>query len=110
VQLTRTVGFEAVVIGNLVVSVSSTIMRWFTPPFGKMVAEEQKLEGEFRFTHSRLIENAEEIAFFSGHDVEKNILDGSYMKLIRHVNKLFKSRVWHGMMEDFVIKYFWGAL
>lgn len=35
-------------------------VRFMTPSFGRYAAEEQKLEGEFRFAHSRLIENAEE--------------------------------------------------
>jgi len=33
-----------------------------TPAFGRHAAEEARLEGEFRFGHSRLIENAEESA------------------------------------------------
>ena len=75
----------------------------------KMAAEEQRLEGDFRFVHSRLIENAEEIAFYSGADLEKKNLDSSYLILKKHVSKIFTTRIYHGMMEDFVIKYFWGA-
>ncbi|KAG0080117.1 hypothetical protein BGZ90_000612, partial [Linnemannia elongata] len=89
---------------------SALVLRALTPPFGKMVAEEQRLEGEFRFTHSRVIENAEEIALFGGHDIEKAILDKNYFALIKHVNRIFRMRVWHGMLEDFIIKYFWGAM
>jgi len=110
IQLARSVGGEALFIGTAIVQVSSWVLRVLTPPFGKMVAEEQRLEGEFRFTHSRLIENAEEIALYSGHDIEKGILDQSYSTLIKHVNKIFRSRIWHGMLEDFIIKYFWGAM
>jgi ATP-binding cassette subfamily D (ALD) long-chain fatty acid import protein len=108
-QLSRSVGFEGVFIGSLIVNLSSLVMRKYTPSFGKMVAEEQKLEGEFRFRHSRLIENAEEIALFDGQLIEKKELDKSYYALIRHVNRVFRIRVPHGMLEDFVIKYFWGA-
>ncbi|KAJ3327399.1 hypothetical protein HDU76_011873 [Blyttiomyces sp. JEL0837] len=109
-QLAGSVGGESLVITNIVVQLSSIVLRAFTPPFGKMVAEEAKLEGEFRFTHSRLVENAEEIALFNGEQVEKEILDNGYKALIRHVNKLYKTRIWHGMLEDFIIKYFWGAM
>ena len=38
-------------------------VRYLTPAFGRYAAEEQRLEGEFRFAHSRLIENNEESAF-----------------------------------------------
>ena len=108
-QLSRSVGFEGVFLGSLIINLSSVVMRKYTPSFGKMVAEEQKLEGEFRFRHSRLIENAEEIALFEGQEIEKAELDKSYYALIRHVNRVFRVRVPHGMLEDFVIKYFWGA-
>ncbi|KAI9311286.1 ABC transporter transmembrane region 2-domain-containing protein [Dichotomocladium elegans] len=108
-QLTRSVGFEAVLIGSAIINVSSGMVRRYTPPFGKMVAEEQRLEGEFRFGHSRVIENAEEIALFDGQKVEKGVLDRSYYALIKHVNRVFHLRVPHSMLEDFVIKYFWGA-
>ncbi|CAI2180458.1 4410_t:CDS:10 [Funneliformis geosporum] len=110
IQLAKNVGGEGLFALSLMVHISSVILRALTPPFGKMVAEEQRLEGEFRFTHSRLIENAEEIALYSGHDVEKAILDRNYFALIKHVNRIFRMRVFHGMMEDFIIKYLWGAL
>ncbi|SAM05940.1 hypothetical protein [Absidia glauca] len=108
-QLSRNVGFEGVFIASLIIRLSSVVMRKYTPSFGKMVAEEQRLEGEFRFRHSRIIENSEEIALFEGQDIEKTVLDKSYYALIRHVNRIFRARVPHGMLEDFVIKYFWGA-
>ncbi|KAI9144091.1 ABC transporter transmembrane region 2-domain-containing protein [Paraphysoderma sedebokerense] len=108
-QLAHSVGGNVLLLGSFVVHMSAQILRFATPPFGKMVAEEQKLEGDFRFTHSRLLENSEEIAFYNGHDVEKSILDKRYFSLIKHVNSIFKTRVWYNMTEDWVIKYFWGA-
>ncbi|KAG0187131.1 hypothetical protein DFQ28_006830 [Apophysomyces sp. BC1034] len=108
-QLSRNIGFEGVFIASVVIQVSSAVMRKYTPSFGKMVAEEQRLEGEFRFRHSRLIENAEEIALYDGQQIEKNVLDRSYYALIKHVNRVFRIRVPHGILEDFIIKYFWGA-
>ncbi|KAL0073856.1 ABC transporter transmembrane region 2-domain-containing protein, partial [Phycomyces blakesleeanus] len=108
-QLTRNVGFEGVFVASFIVQLSSIVMRKYTPSFGKMVAEEQRLEGEFRFRHSRVIENAEEIALFEGQKIEKNVLDTGYYALIKHVNRVFRLRIPHGMLEDFIVKYFWGA-
>ncbi|KAF9347817.1 hypothetical protein BGX34_002860 [Mortierella sp. NVP85] len=110
VQLSKSVGGEGLFGVSALLHASALVLRALTPPFGKMVAEEQRLEGEFRFTHSRVIENAEEIALFGGHEVEKAILDRNYFALIKHVNRIFRMRVWHGMLEDFIIKYFWGAM
>jgi len=86
------------------------VMRALTPPFGRYVADEARLEGEFRFQHSRLIDYSEEIALYHGHEAEKDTLDKGYFTLIKHVNRILRRRFYHGVMEDFVIKYFWGAL
>ena len=126
-QVIQNTGGESVFGLNVIVNITAALIRVLTPPFGKMAAEEQRLEGtcsnftlfissilpsnvgEFRFVHSRLIENAEEIALYSGGPLEKRNLDKSYSGLAAHVNKICNARIWHGMLEDFVVKYFWGA-
>lgn len=109
-SLSRNVGGEGLFAMSLIVQLSATLMRALTPPFGKYVADEARLEGEFRFQHSRLIDYSEEIALYAGHEAEKDTLDKGYFTLIKHVNRILRRRFWHGFMEDFVIKYFWGAL
>ncbi|KAI8902066.1 ABC transporter transmembrane region 2-domain-containing protein [Globomyces pollinis-pini] len=108
-QLISNVGGDSVFSVNVFVHATAFLIRVLTPPFGKMVAQEQKLEGEFRYIHTRLIENAEEIALYSGAKLEKENLDNSYSALVAHVSKIFTTRIWHGMMEDFIIKYLWGS-
>lgn len=109
-SLSRSVGGEGLFAMSLIVQLSATLMRALTPPFGKYVADEARLEGEFRFQHSRLIDYSEEVALYAGHEAEKDTLDKGYFTLIKHVNRILRRRFWHGFMEDFVIKYFWGAL
>jgi len=109
-SLSKSVGGEGVVFMSLLVQLSANVMRALTPPFGKYVADEARLEGEFRFQHSRLIDYSEEIALYGGHAAEKDTLDKGYFTLIKHVNYILRRRFYHGFMEDFVIKYFWGAL
>ncbi|KAJ3373910.1 hypothetical protein GGF31_008795 [Allomyces arbusculus] len=109
IQLAQSVGGNVLLAGSFVIHVSAQLLRLVTPAFGKMVAEEGRLEGDLRFRHSRLLENAEEIAFYGGEDRERHILESSYLALIRHVNSIFRTRVWFNMVEDWVIKYFWGA-
>ncbi|KAF7720116.1 ABC transporter D family protein [Penicillium ucsense] len=108
--LSKNVGGEGLFIMSLLVQLSANVMRMLTPPFGKYVADEARLEGEFRFLHSRLIDYSEEIALYHGHEAEKDTLDKGYFTLIKHVNRILRRRLYHGFMEDFVIKYFWGAL
>ncbi|KAI9737259.1 MAG: hypothetical protein M1818_005792 [Claussenomyces sp. TS43310] len=109
-SLSRSVGGEGLFFMSLLVQVSANVMRMLTPPFGKYVADEARLEGAFRFEHSRLIDYSEEVALYHGHEAEKDTLDKSYFTLIKHVNFILRRRFYHGIMEDFVIKYFWGAL
>ncbi|KAI1043457.1 hypothetical protein LB505_002200 [Fusarium chuoi] len=109
-SLSNSVGGEGVVFMSLLVQLSANVMRALTPPFGKYVADEARLEGEFRFQHSRLIDYSEEVALYGGHNAEKDTLDKGYFTLIKHVNYILRRRFYHGFMEDFVIKYFWGAL
>ena len=109
-SLSRSVGGEGLFFMSLLVQISASVMRALTPPFGKYVADEARLEGEFRFQHSRLIDYSEEVALYNGHEAEKDTLDKGYFTLIKHVNRILRRRFYHGVMEDFVIKYFWGAL
>ncbi|KAK0327745.1 ATP-binding cassette long-chain fatty acid transporter pxa2 [Friedmanniomyces endolithicus] len=109
-SLSRSVGGEGLFAMSLLVQLSASVMRALTPPFGKYVADEARLEGEFRFQHSRLIDYSEEIALYAGHEAEKDTLDKGYFTLIKHVNRILRRRFYHGIMEEFVIKYFWGAL
>ncbi|KAK2861347.1 hypothetical protein FQN49_004298 [Arthroderma sp. PD_2] len=109
-SLSKNVGGEGLFIMALLVQLSANAMRVLTPPFGKYVAEEAKLEGEFRYQHTRLIDYSEEVALYHGHESERDTLDKGYFTLIKHVNRILRRRLYHGFMEDFVIKYFWGAL
>ena len=109
-SLSKSVGGEALFAMSLLVQLSANVMRALTPPFGKYVAEEARLEGEFRAQHSRLIDYSEEIALYHGHEAERDTLDKGYFTLIKHVNRILRRRLYHGVMEDFVIKYLWGAL
>lgn len=109
-QLSRNIGGESLFAMGILVQMSAYVLRIMTPPFGKYVATEAQMEGDFRYLHSRLIEYSEEVAFYGGQHVEKTALDRSYFTLIKHVNRILRRRLYHGFMEDFIIKYFWGAL
>jgi ATP-binding cassette, subfamily D (ALD), peroxisomal long-chain fatty acid import protein len=109
-SLSKSVGGEGLFMMSLLVQISANVMRALTPPFGKYVADEARLEGEFRFQHTRLIDYSEEVALYHGQEAEKDTLDKGYFTLIKHVNRILRRRFYHGFMEDFIIKYFWGAL
>lgn len=57
---------------------SGFALRFISPPFGKLTAIEQKLEGEYRTCHSDLVNHAEEIAFYKGQNWEKSRIISSF--------------------------------
>jgi len=109
-KLSRNVGVEGLFVMTLLVQLTANVMRALTPPFGQYLATEGKLEGQFRFAHARLIEYAEEIAFYSGHFWEKVVLDRDYFALIKHINRLLRRRLIHATLEDFVVCSFNACL
>lgn len=81
------------------------ILRTISPPFGKYVAVEQALEGDFRYSHSRVIAHAEEIAFYGGGDREKEIVNNSFQRITEHLNKVFILRFGNGIIDSVLVKY-----
>jgi ATP-binding cassette, subfamily D (ALD), peroxisomal long-chain fatty acid import protein len=79
-------------------------VRYLTPPFGAYAAKEAALTGVFRQSHSRLTEYAEEIAFLGGEQTEKILIERDYYGLAKHISRVMKIRIWHGVVEEGIIK------
>jgi ATP-binding cassette subfamily D (ALD) long-chain fatty acid import protein len=108
-QLTKSIGAAGMVGLFVNYIITARLLRAVTPSFGKLAAIEAKLEGDFRGAHTRLITNAEEIAFYNGAELEHSILNRTYVRLIKHINSIYKIRITYNMFEDFLIKYVWSA-
>ncbi|RKP33592.1 ABC transporter transmembrane region 2-domain-containing protein, partial [Dimargaris cristalligena] len=84
---------------------SAVILRNISPPFGKYTAMEQSLEGQFRYTHSRIITHAEEIAFYDGGERERELVNSSFRRIVQHIKKVYKLRFLNGVFDSVLVKY-----
>ncbi|KAI8322965.1 hypothetical protein GQ54DRAFT_251672, partial [Martensiomyces pterosporus] len=109
IQLIRGVGLQGTVGMFGMYMATASLLRAWTPAFGKMAAAHAKLEGEFRANHSRVITNAEEIAFYRGEEREAEQLQSSLSRLLAHARSVARRKISHVVLEDMVIKYTWSA-
>lgn len=84
--------------------ISGMFLTHMRRPLARLTVEEQKLEGEFRYVNSRLITNAEEVAFYQGNNREKMALLQSFSKLKTHLRKFLEFRVGMGIIDNIVGK------
>lgn len=93
----------------VVISATALILRQLSPKFGQLVAEEATRYGYLRHVHSRIITNAEEIAFYGGHRVELMQVREAFRRLTNQMNIIYTQRLWFVMLEQFFMKYVWSG-
>lgn len=85
---------------------SGWIKRAIMPSFGKLVALESELEGQYRTAHQRLITNSEEIAFYDGSQREKHIINNALECLNKHISHFRYLKALVAVFDGLLVKYY----
>lgn len=102
-------GRQGPLLGALAILSTHAILRFVSPSFGRLVAEEARRRGFLRFVHSRIIGHAEEIGFYGGEQIEQSLVQTAYDGLAQQMNCIYNQRLWYIMLEQFLMKYVWSA-
>lgn len=104
-KLSQAIGLQGplIIIGYFISTAAA--LRVISPPSAKYTAVEQKLEGEFRFTHSRIITHAEEVAFYQGNEREKTVANTSFDSIRNHIQKVYLVNFANGIFDSVLVKY-----
>ncbi len=104
-RLSEVVGWEGPALLLWWFFLTGLCMRFISPSFGKLVAVEQKLEGSFRASHASVLNHAEEIAFYDGHQWEKVLVNKRYDLLQKHIRDVIGKRFIMGILDSMLTKY-----
>eukprot|EP00052_Salpingoeca_macrocollata_P008414 m.66744 g.66744 ORF g.66744 m.66744 type:complete len:689 (-) comp16582_c0_seq1:42-2108(-) len=105
-----TLAFTPLLFGGGIVAATGAILKLCSPAFGQLAAEQANREGHLRFVHSRLIQHAEEVAFYNGGPVEAAVVTTAYNSLVQQTNLIFRKRFGYVMLEQFLMKYLWSGV
>jgi ATP-binding cassette subfamily D (ALD) protein 3 len=104
-KLSETLGYEGPLLMVGWYFLSGMLIKFIAPPFGKLTAIEQTLEGEFRACHTALITHSEEIAFYKGNEWEKKRINETFKELMSHIKAIYAKKFWMGIMDSMTVKY-----
>jgi ATP-binding cassette subfamily D (ALD) protein 3 len=104
-RLAQVMGWEAPTFLICSFAATAFIIRLISPAFGKLVAIQQKLEGEYRGVHNDLIVHSEEVAFLKGIEWEKKKIDKKYDQLINHNKHVLHKKFQMGVIDSMLVKY-----
>lgn len=104
-RLTSTLGGQTPLAVLSYLVLAGGFLTHLRKPMGHMTVKEQRLEGEYRHIHSRLITNSEEISFYQGNNREKLTLLASFHKLVTHLRKYLEFKSIIGVADNIIAKY-----
>lgn len=104
-KLSAVIGYRGPLLMYIYYIISGLFLRWIMPPFPKLTAHQQRLEGDFRLRHSRLIGNSEEVAFLRGSSRERQIINAAFDRVYAHAGNIFRKQAVVSIVDELLVKY-----
>ena len=104
VMLYRTLGNTAVGGMAAYMLSAAALLRFIVPNFRQNVRKQYKLEGRFRFVHTRLSVHTESVAFFGGDDVEHEVCNNRLDELKGHIEKTQLQSLRFNIFNNFMVR------
>ena len=104
-QIAASLGTRQLIIFLGYFMISSKWLQMIMPSFGRLTAQQQELEGTFRSMHSRILANAEEIAFHSGGPRERERVEDAFKEIVSVKRRIFKHRAYMSFMDTTAVKH-----
>ena len=110
VDLWRSVGSAAVSAASLTTVLTAKFLSAVRPPFGKLTATISDKDGLWRAKHTRLVTDAEEVAFHRGSAAERLRLEGAFGQLSKAQSYLIDKSFLYNIGEGYFMKYVWSIV
>eukprot|EP00301_Raphidiophrys_heterophryoidea_P014853 c23325_g1_i1.p1 GENE.c23325_g1_i1~~c23325_g1_i1.p1 ORF type:complete len:644 (-),score=135.51 c23325_g1_i1:100-2031(-) len=104
-RMSENMGFKGLTVLYSYFLLSGSIVRSLSPPFPRLIAHQQVLEGNFRRSHNRIITHAEEIAFLEGSEREKIIVNTGIQDVSSFGLYYFYLHFKQGILDQWFLKY-----
>eukprot|EP00668_Euglena_longa_P015076 GGOE01019124.1.p1 GENE.GGOE01019124.1~~GGOE01019124.1.p1 ORF type:complete len:713 (+),score=229.44 GGOE01019124.1:53-2191(+) len=108
-QLSDSLGWQGPALMYAYFAITALIKKKVMPSFGKMASEQSSLEGLYRRAHTRLIANAEEVAFYKGGCKERNLIEQALQNICDHLKSWKRKQVVVGIVDGLLVKY-WATI
>eukprot|EP01012_Entosiphon_sulcatum_P066473 TRINITY_DN95737_c0_g1_i1.p1 TRINITY_DN95737_c0_g1~~TRINITY_DN95737_c0_g1_i1.p1 ORF type:complete len:698 (+),score=116.21 TRINITY_DN95737_c0_g1_i1:47-2140(+) len=108
-KLRQQLGVRSPVYLTLYFILTAVIQRRVMPGLGRRVAKLSQLEGMYRVSHTRLVTNSEEIAFYDGSAKERTIIEDGLRRVETHVMETLERKFWLEGLVQLFTKY-WASV
>eukprot|EP00667_Euglena_gracilis_P003393 EG_transcript_3397 len=104
-QLADSLGWQGPALMYTYYAISALIKKKVMPSFGRMAAKQSALDGLYRRAHTRLIANAEEVAFYKGGGKERTLIEQALHNIYDHLKSWKQKQVVVGIFDGLLVKY-----